>query len=116
MTGDHVKSARIPGPAGVSVSRAIRAAMGAQRLNQAELVRRAGIPQSTLSKILADKRDLGIDEYLRICSALALNPGQVLDEAAEYERSLTPVAARAALRPGASTRRRSGSPATSPRR
>lgn len=60
----------------------IRSHMGRLHMSQAELQRRTRIGQSSLSRMLAGKAEVSIDDLFVIAEALDINPGLLLDEAA----------------------------------
>ena len=76
------KAARDPGPIGREVVAIIRERLGRQRLTLADLIRITGLPQSTLSRTLAEKREIGIDEVEKIGRVLGTSAAELISEAA----------------------------------
>lgn len=75
------KTAREPGPIGQEVVAIIRERMGRQRIKQADLVRLTNMQQSTLSRILDEQREIGIDEAQVIGVALKTTGADLINEA-----------------------------------
>lgn len=80
------KVTRAPGQLGAEVVAIIREKMGRQRILQADLARLTSIPQSTLSRTLDGKREIGIDEVQAIGSALKTTGSELVNEAARRLR------------------------------
>lgn len=72
-----------PTPEEEQIAALLRAAMASKipAWNQQDLARATGIESSGLSRALRARRGLYVYELLRICLALGLDAGQVIDEA-----------------------------------
>jgi transcriptional regulator with XRE-family HTH domain len=65
--------------------------MGRLRLTQADIARMTGLKQSSLSRTLAEEREIGVDEIQAIALAFgttaAVLVGEALERATEHEVS-----------------------------
>lgn len=59
----------------------LRVEMAKLRIQQTDLARLSGVGQSTISRVLAEKRVLTTDELFALCDALGVDAGAVLTEA-----------------------------------
>lgn len=63
---------------------ALRAAQARARMKDTELAERAGIPVVTLRRYLKGERDAPVSAIFKIAEALRVNPGTLLDDAADH--------------------------------
>lgn len=63
---------------------ALRAAQARAKMNDTELAKRAGIPTVTLRRYLKGERDTPASAIFKIAAALGVNPGALLDDAADH--------------------------------
>jgi len=68
----------------MEVAASVRALMGRKRVTQADLARATGISQSVLSRVLADQRDLSVDELHLIAQYLGVDAGRIIDNAMQH--------------------------------
>ena len=63
---------------------ALRAAQARAKMKDSELAERAGIPAVTLRRYLKGERDTPTSAIFKIAAALGVNPGALLDDAADH--------------------------------
>lgn len=66
-----------------AVAAEVRAAMGRQRVTQEVLAAKAGMSRPALSERLAGRRPFNTDQIIGICTALNLDPADLLAVATE---------------------------------
>ena len=64
----------------------LRAAREAQKLSQREVARRLGKPVSFLNKIELLERRIDILEFVQVCRALGIQPGEMMAQIAASTR------------------------------
>ena len=63
---------------------ALRAAQARANMSDTELAERSGIPAVTLRRYLKGQRDTPATAIFKIAAALGVNPGALLDDAAQH--------------------------------
>jgi DNA-binding Xre family transcriptional regulator len=64
-----------------AITRVLRARIGELNTSATDVARRAEMPQSTMSRLLNDKKPIYVEQLDTICRVLGLEIGRVLDEA-----------------------------------
>lgn len=64
-----------------AVAEELRVVIARRNVKHVDLAARAGIPKSTLSQLLKGGAAMDLDQFVRICAALDLTPGDVLNTA-----------------------------------
>lgn len=59
----------------------LRAAQGRAQLTDTALAKRSGIPVVTLRRYLKGERDAPMSAIFKLCEALGIEPGRLLDDA-----------------------------------
>ena len=80
-------NARAIGPMSLATSAELRAEIARKGYSVQQFARISGLPVSTLHKTLKGHRVVDVEDVFSICEALGVDPGALIDMAAENARS-----------------------------
>lgn len=66
-----------------SIAEELRTYRARRKMRLVDVSRMSGVPVSTLSRLFSGERAINLDEFVRVCAALEIDPGDVLDDVAE---------------------------------
>lgn len=66
-----------------SIAAQLRAVVAVKGVLKKELAERSGLAVNTLSRYLNGHRDIPVSAFMQICQALDIDPGALLNKAAE---------------------------------
>ncbi|QIK64107.1 helix-turn-helix transcriptional regulator [Leucobacter viscericola] len=91
------RNARNIGPMSLAIAAELRAAIARAGYNVKMLSDETRLPLSTLHKTLKGQRAIDVEDVLVICDHLGLEPGDIMNAAAQYARQNTTGGPSAAL-------------------